>query len=89
MNQTHYNQNFNICSFNLDLAEILGKKAIDKWENMFYERDDISIVVGIFGKGIKNKGIWNYVLFLLFYVLDSFYLFIFILKIYFIYTLLL
>ena len=49
---------------------------------MFYERDDISIVVGIFGKGIKNKGIWNYVLFFLFYVLDSFYLFIIILKIF-------
>ena len=57
LSQTHYNQNFNFCSFNLDLAEILGKKAIDKWENMFYERDDISIVVGIFGNGIKNKGI--------------------------------
>ena len=39
--------------FNLDLAENLGKKAVFKWGQLFSERDDISIVIGVFSNGIK------------------------------------
>ena len=49
-NNCNLNKNSN---FNFDLAENLGKKAVFKWGQLFSERDDISIVIGVFSNAIK------------------------------------